>query len=414
MNNFGILYGTELKKILSKKAVWITLVFGILFIGVVEMSNMLFEKYDFMDMTMSGFQYEALHREKGEAVSGEVMDDAFYEKIRTEMNEFKTTHEEDIARVIDTERTGYPGLWYCAERCGYEWLLNTESRAIGYGNSDRYKLFMEGTAEEIMDAKRDNIIINMEADGLAEHEKEYWLERYDRIEKPIVYSYSKGYSTFFDCLFVMIWLVFMLIVIGLSGVFADENTYKTDALILSCRNGRTQICLAKLTAGITFSVTFMLIVLGICLFVPLMGFGAKGWNAPIQNVIVTSAFHMSIGQAVIMTFAIAILIAILCGLFTMLLSQVFRNTVPVMAVQTGVLIISIFNLPYSFGMLSQVWALRPTNFLKNFAFIEYRLFPIPGALINCFQMAGVLYAVFSIVFFVVTTRLYRNMQIASR
>lgn len=70
------------------------------------------------------------------------------------------------------------------------------------------------------------------------------------------------------------------------------------------------------------------------------------------------------------------MIAILCGLFTMLLSQVFRNTVPVMAVQTGVLIISIFNLPYSFGMLSQVWALRPTNFIKNFAFIEYRLFPI--------------------------------------
>ena len=51
--------------------------FGILFMCVVEMSNMLFDKYDFIDMTMSGVQYETLQREKGEAVSGEVMNDAF-------------------------------------------------------------------------------------------------------------------------------------------------------------------------------------------------------------------------------------------------------------------------------------------------------------------------------------------------
>ncbi len=414
MKNFGIIFGAELKKILSKKAMWATLIAGILLIGTVEVSDLFFEHYDYPDISMSGVEYEQLQREKGEAITGDAMDDAFYERFRNEMKEFGNEHQQDIEKIVDTDGSGYTDLWFCAERTGNQWLLSKELRAIGTETEGYEKLITGGTAAQIEKAKREELIYRMNAEGIGDSEQAYWIGRYDSIEKPFIYSYSQGYITFYECIFVMIWLVFLVMVIGLSGVFADENTCRTDALILSSRNGRRVTCLAKLTAGITFSAAAMLVVTGTGLLIPLLAYGAGGWNTPVQNVLVGSPYDITVGRAVIITILIAVLAAVVCGLFTMLLSLLFKNTLPVMAVQTALLLLSIFSLPDKFGILSQIWGLKPMYFLKSEVFNEYRLFPVPGGYLNCLQMAAIAYILLSAVFFFLVLRRYGKYQILGR
>ncbi|MBO4591636.1 MAG: hypothetical protein J5684_03635, partial [Eubacterium sp.] len=60
MQNFMTLYIAEIRKILSKRAVWITFVIGMVFLGTVDLSNILFEKYTYDDGVVSGAEFEAL------------------------------------------------------------------------------------------------------------------------------------------------------------------------------------------------------------------------------------------------------------------------------------------------------------------------------------------------------------------
>ena len=253
MQNLMTIYFIELKKIFAKKAIWIMLLIGFAFIGVVQLSNVLWEKYTYGDKTISGAEFEALQRKKGEELTGLKMDDDFYENVRNELYESKEKHQNEIDSIVNTEKSSYPWVSYAADCAGYEWLLNKEQRATRSQNLD---FFMEETAEEIQEAKRDNIFDTMVNDNLTEKEIDYWDKEYNGLTQPSVYSYANGYSVFFDALFIMGWLAFLVIVIGNAGVFADENLLKTDVLILSSKKGRKVACYAKLMAGVTMSLVF--------------------------------------------------------------------------------------------------------------------------------------------------------------
>ncbi len=273
---------------------------------------------------------------------------------------------------------------------------------------------MEASADEYYEAKRDSIEHSLKTDGLGEAEKEYWVNKYDSIDKPMKYAYTRSYSLFMDISFAYIWFVFLLIVLSLSGIFAEEHTHKTDALILCSRNGKNPVCLAKILAGVTVAMAEMILVLGVNLGVLLLAYGSTGWNSPIQNIIVGTPWDLTIGGMVMLLLGLGVLFSILFAIVSMFLSHVLGNGVHVMAIQTGVLIISIFNIPYRFGLLSQIWTIRPTNFLKNFAFQEFRLYPLFGGYLNCFQMAGIVYAVGIVAFVLLTYCLYKKSQIKSR
>ena len=412
MKIFGTLYRTELKKILSKKAIYITFIVGFAFISLVELSNMLFDNHDFPDGKKTGVEYEMYEREVGEKKTGLKMDDDFYESMRRELLEYQENHKDEI-QEIKKDGEDYDEIWYASDRTGNNWLLSKEYRSLSH-DIDRMDLLLKGSAAQISEAKRNLIISNMEENKLTEAEIEYWLDQYDKIEKPFVYSYANGYSSFYACLLVIIWLVFMIIIIGLSGVFADENSYKTDALILSSRYGRGKICLAKLIAGITFSVGTALFVLSLCLAMPLIAWGGKGWNTPIQNILPACTHNLTIGESIYLIFGLGITVSILFGIFTMMLSHIFRNTTPVLAIQIGILLISIFEVPYRYVGLTKIWMIRLVSILRERSFVFDRLYIFSGIKLNCFQMAGIIYSILFIIFFIMTIEMYRKSEVRSR
>ena len=275
-------------------------------------------------------------------------------------------------------------------------------------------LLMESDAAEYYQAIRDNLDYVFLQDGLSEEETAYWSEKIDRQSVPFAYGYAHGYSGFIQMFYVYIWFVFLLIAVSLAGVFSEEISHRTDAMILSTRNGRKPASLAKLCAGITVGTLEMAIVLGVNLAVCLITFGHGEWDALLLMVIQSTAWNLTVGQGISILIGLALVLAVVFASVTMLLSQTLGSSTGVLAVQTGILLLGAFNIPDSLGIISQLWSIRPTNFLRYYAFSEYRLFSIGSHFLNAFQAAGILYPLLIAEAIPITYVSYQMMQVKSR
>ena len=127
MHNFGSLYKTELKKILSKREVWITLVIGMALLIIAGISNILpfwiGGRYDFPDGTsMSAYEFYQQQKKTSEEITGQKLDDALLQRMRTEMKEF-LKDKQDLPYAETTGSKEYRGIWFAAEKLGYEDLF---------------------------------------------------------------------------------------------------------------------------------------------------------------------------------------------------------------------------------------------------------------------------------------------------
>ena len=296
MHNFGSLYKTELKKILSNRAIWITLVIGMLLLITAGISNILpfgiGGRYDFPDGTsMSAYEFYRQQKKTSEEITGQILDDALLQRMRTEMKGF-LKDKQDLPHAETTGSKEYRGIWFAAEKLGYEDLLSKLYTQFEDAE-DPNMLLMESDAAEYYQAIRDNLDYVFSQDGLSEEETAYWSEKYDRQSVPFAYGYALGYSGFIQMFYVYIWFVFLLIAVSLAGVFSEEISHRTDAMILSTRNGRKPASLAKLCAGITVGTLEMAIVLGVNLAVCLITFGHGGWDAPLLMMIQSTAWDLN-------------------------------------------------------------------------------------------------------------------------
>lgn len=411
MNMIGTLYRMEIKKILSKKPVWITLFIGMVLFSVIGMSDYFFNHWRLSDGTdLTGKEYFTLERGKGEDATGRSLDDSLLSEIRTEINMVLSENRDIVEKLSADEEDGIPGFYFATRKLGWQNFFYIVSDSIENQGS---KNLMESSAGELIDQQRRYIEKLLESNYLDEEEQAYWINRYEKIEKPYVYSYSKGYQLFYYNLYILIWFVFLLIVITLAGTFSEEIQLGMDALILSSKNGRTPICIAKMLAGMTISAASMMLMLFFELAIVLITYGHEGWQYPIQNVCPYVPWDITIGQGMCMIFGIAFLLALLFSIFTQVLSLFFKSTSAALALQTGILVVSIFNIPYRMGLVSKLWKYRPTNFL-NQCFAEWRLFSIFGRKVNCFEMAGAVYFCMILLSILAVSVKYNKTQVESR
>ncbi|SFQ49721.1 ABC-type Na+ efflux pump, permease component [Lachnospiraceae bacterium XBB1006] len=411
MNNFSILYRIEIKKILSKKSVWIMLVLGMVLIIVSELSNILplNQNYTYPDgSSMTPAQFYHKERKTCEELSGKRLDDAFLKKMREDIRNFLKGKE--YIHYRDSDAGKYQGVWYAAEKLGYENIISLLYNQYG---EEKFPIdcLMEDSAKQYYRRMRENLETEFAQSGLTEKESEYWRQKADQLKKPITYEYAHGIQTFLQMDSPLIWFAFLLIVVSLAGVFSEETVHRTDAMILSTKNGREPVCAAKLLAGATVAVVEMGIVLGGNFGAVLLTFGSKGLRGALMLVVQNTPWDITIGQALKLSFGFSMILAILFALVTMFLSQRLNNSLSVMAVQVGVLLVGIFSIPASYGILSQIWSLRPTAFSLRSFLAEYRLVELGGRLFNAFQVAGVLYVAGSLLIVPIVFLGYKKMQI---
>lgn len=394
MSNMFLLYRAELKKILGKKAVWIATILGLILILLVGLTNL---SSDGMKAYVN-YQEDTLSE-----ISGQVMDEAFFENYHALIEKEIEEHPERYEKIYEND----PLAVYlnASKNIGMDDLYDYFYNVI----RDR-ALIPEMTADDFYKAMRNNI----EHDGLelgcSKEEVDTWLEVFDGIEKPITYSYAMAYENILDVLFLIGWVLVLIIAIALAGSFADEKTYRTDALVLSSKNGRMPVCLVKMAAGISFAMLETIILLGVCFGVMMFFYKPTGWNAMIQNVIPSSPWNITIINMMLIYIGLGLLVSIFFALTNMIISHLTKSALVTMAIHATIVFLGLFNVPTKLSVLARIWELRPTMALYYGTFCNtYRY-----GCFNNVQISVLIYAILAIIFAIILVLSYKKSQIESR
>lgn len=103
--------------------------------------------------------------------------------------------------------------------------------------------------------------------------------------KDIPLSYVKGWTVFFDMLQFGMVLGSILLLIGVSPIFAEERQKKMSALLLTSEEGRNGDIVAKILAAFTMaSIIYSIIVISVFLMVGVI-YGVEGMDCMIGIVL---------------------------------------------------------------------------------------------------------------------------------
>ena len=374
MNNIFSLYKTEIRKILSKKSVWIAMAVSIALVLAVGIIN----------LSAFGSSADVKEQEKRlTAISGSTIDDAFLDNFRNEME----NKIDENPEFFETLAAYAPGVAYqnAAGQIGksalYDYLYDV--------TRDREKVAAI-TSDEFYRAMREDIIHDSTALGS--------------------YSYALAYRSTLEVLYIIGWALILNISIALAGIFADEKTFRTDAMILSSKNGRLPVCLAKIAAGSTIAVLETILLLGSCLGVMFLIYGVAGWNAMIQNVIPSSPWNTTAGTMILIYFALAVLISILFAMTNALSSLLTKSAVVTMAIHAAVIFAGLFNIPGKAGIIKKFWQLRPTMVLYSGTFCNTFRY----GNMNNVEASVLIYCICIAIFAAALLMSYRKTQVESR
>ena len=347
MSNIFLLYKTEIRKILAKKSVWAAMAVSIVLVLLTGLANLSADGHS---------AYVKEQETRLTALSGSPMDDAFLESFKAEMDQQIAGNPAFFDKLAAYD----PGAVYqnAAGQIGKAALYDFLYSVV----RDRGKAAAV-TSDEFHAAMREDIINDSTELGASAEELDTWLEIYDGTEKPMVYSYALAYLRVLGILYIIGWALILNISVALAGIFADEKTWRTDAMILSSRNGRLPVCIAKIAAGSTIAAAETVLLLGLCLGEMFFIYGTAGWNALIQNVIPVSPWNITAGTMMLIYIALAILAGILFAMTNTLLSLLTESAVATMAIHAASILVGTFSIHGKLGVISKLWQLRPTMVL---------------------------------------------------
>lgn len=394
MNSFWVMYKAEINKVVSKKSVWIAMAIGLMFVFLMGLTNLSSEGH---------ISYVKSSRETLSVLEGSEMDDAFFTDFHDEVaKELKDNPDRyEALMAYDAGAALMNGADAVGKKPLYDLIYNVVRDRSLVGTVDA-NLFYEKMREDIIKDGKDL--------GASDEEINVWLEEYDSINKPINYYYAGSYSNIIDVWFFIGWVLFLNIAIALSGVFADEKAYRTDALILSAKKGRSTLCISKIAAGLSVALVQGLLIIGSLFGIMFAFFGAEGSKGMIQNIIPSSPWNITIGQMVAIFMLLAFITTCFWAFTNMLLSHLTHSAVATMATHAAVLFAGLFNIPGTMGSIAKLWQLRPTMALYYGTFCNtYRY----GSMNNV-EASVLIYCICAAMFAAILLVSYKRSQVESR
>lgn len=378
------LYKFELRKIISRKIVWITggvLLIGLLIWGVA--SAVLPVNREYSVSSLNGYEANRAERESAEQISGRAIDQA----------------------LIDEMLPAYKDFIY----------NGNYNNALPY--LDVYDLIgnVLGThaSTEILECDSDTFYKKLNA--LLEANTPTGMEG-NLFDEPITYDgYFDGWRKVADMMKFAACMEIMFIAICLSTVFTVEHTRKTDQIILCTRLGKKKLYAAKVLAGLTVGIGFTLLLSILMFGIVALLYGFDGYNTILQFVLLRP-FDLTIGQAALILVALSFAGAALVSLFTMMLSELTKNSVATIGAITGVMLVTMFimEMPTNLKLLSEIWHLLPSNLVSLNGAFRYSAISVGGNTLAAYQYAPVVYAVLAVVFALIGKQTYNRYQINGR
>ena len=383
MNNLGTMYRFEVKKILRRKITAIAMIAVSLLMVAINIGEY-----------VAGSK---IVNKEEQVLVGRAVDDKMLDEMRAAVEPKTVTLDDGTQMAIGM------GINDPAYQPLMEYL-----RTIA-GNIDKAYNMTEADLEKRFGGVIDEIIRDQH---LTDSEVDYWQAK--RAQSPMPLTYGKiqnGWGDSVCILYVVSILSMISIAATLSGVFSDEAQLHTDALLFASRNGKKRLMTAKWLAGITVGMLETLVILLVSVGTEFVISGFGGGEASVQFFVGPTAMDMKISTAFWTCSGIMLVIGLLMSAFAMCLSQVFGNSVAVIASMTVLWLVSMLSPPYSWRLISQACSYLPVTFIGSWVFSDYRMVSLFGRLFTILQAAPVVYLILTAILSVLTKISYDRYQV---
>lgn len=379
------LYKFELRKIISRKIVWVTgglLLVGLLIWGVA--SAILPQNREYSDSSLNGYVANRAEQEAAEQISGREIN-------QTLIDEMRLAYENFIFNGNYKEALPYLDVYNLIGE-----TLGTQASA------EILECDSEAFYEKLNAQLEANIPTGLNASI--------------SFDEPIVYhGYFDGWRQIADMMKLIACMEIMFIAICLSTVFTIEHTRRTDQVILCTHLGKKKLYTAKILAGLTvgigFTLLLSLLMFGIIAFL----YGFDGYDTILQFALLRP-FELTVGQAALILVGLSFAGAALISVFTMMLSEVTKNSIATIGVITGVLLVTMFimEMPANLKLLSEIWYLLPSNLVSLNGALHYSMFHVGVSPLATYQYAPIVYLVLTVIFALIGKFTYNRYQINGR
>ncbi len=414
MSNFFTLVKFEYLKIFKSKfnMIFIVALFGLMiFLSYNDITNTYFsvqtdEGYE----NYSGMEAIQMYKEIGESGAGEMNEQwlgTFYDDMQNDMDK-------------NANNNAKYGIFY----------------DVFFQIMNKYTVHSEDESDKEQEQvslsaiSREEFIENFNADykevfkdyfkfyNYSEEKTEYLYNQIDELEDPLYFGYTDAYTFFFNKQQEFALMLLILISILSANIFSSEYSLKTDTLLISSKNGKKSVALAKITCIFSLITLIYLIITAMQLIITQVFYGFKyGSTTYFLSIVFGKSFNdTSVLNVLIIKILISILVCLVFSVFGAMLSQLIKNQI---ATIITLLTISFFPFVVE-SMISldltdlqnNIIALFPAYAQYDYKLFGNNLYMIGNTQLNNVFVVVALYSVLAVAFTIITHNSFKKQQIS--
>lgn len=393
------LFFYELKKVVNRKLVWICMIISVLLI-IISLASPLLGSYlvdgEAICSNYEYYQEDVLYQKNldGRSIDGVLIKEmqTAYENVPLEEKRYSLTE------VYQENARPYSAIFnYVRQTTGLS--------GAGVGN-------LEASTEELRKKRLELRETRWEEALLTDGEKVYWKEQEARIENPVVFRYAEGYSALLSAAYTVGIVGVFMVAVCLAGVFPEEHVRKTDQLLLSSKLGRGDIYWAKFAAGTVTSLLTTVLFSAVAFLTAFVLYGTQGFEAAFQLFYAGSSYPVSVGQAVLIIYAMVVCAGTFMGIFVMALSEVLHSSFGTLAIAIGLIVLPMLvSIPDGYRLIAQIWGYLPSEIVAVWSCFSLRTVAFGKIFLQSWQVVPMLYSVLGIGAAVLTKRVFIRYQV---
>ncbi len=407
----------EIKKVLQKKSTWIAFLLLFVLQTIMAFAGNLGTTYVNDTFLETHRERNAISRKYGLELSGRVIDTAFVEEILA-ANEKIDRNDNNylLSDVYHSEVRKYDGVYgmICSWMGGNPYHI---SASMAEQMQSLRSTDVMQSLDLLRKLQRESA---WEQFGLTNAEKEYWMQKEEKLPRQFTYQYADAYDMLTDMTsgsYMTHMMMAFLIAFIVGNIFMEEHSRKTDQLLLCTKYGRQKLYAAKILAGcgLSFMMTFLFWMVN--LIGNLICFGPEGFSAAVQTVKrFWYSYDLSVGEVFLIESGLLFLASLLIGILTMVLSEALHNHIASLSIViVGLFAARLVTIPLAWRMLSMLWNCLPINLLKtDQGFLDIRLFGAGGFRMTTWQAAPIFWLLISAALVLAGRFLYCKGQIKGR
>lgn len=209
------------------------------------------------------------------------------------------------------------------------------------------------------------------------------------------YNYDFGYQKVRSMMATYPYTIGVIILIALAPIFSTEYTRKTDALLLSSKNGKQKLACAKIKAGLFVAFVAWGIVTALNLFIISLLYGLTGWEAFWQNWLTDVApFPWVQGQITVIAILTSLLGSLFFALVVMLVSSNSKNQFISIVISATILLFPMLDFTFTNNyIINMFYNFLPTRIMMGVRIWQgYDLFYFVGHTFP-YQYVAIIFAV---------------------